>query len=129
MRLKLPLFILSLGVIAACSFFAACSSPTETTISIGASMTGKVQLYNADLEQFVKDASGVSVSLLGTKFHATTDTSSSWTLSGMAPGIYSVVYTKPNYDTLVRGGTTFSGAGVTFVPSATLHFLTNSALT
>jgi hypothetical protein len=106
-----------------------CSSPSDTTVTIGSSMTGTVKLYNTDAGTYATDASGANVAILGTNYRTTSDASGKWTLNGVAPGIYTIQFTKQGYDTASLSDHKFSGAGVDFIDEVTVHTISTASLT
>lgn len=53
--------------------------------------------------------------LKGTNFGTTTDSNGMWTLKDVPAGIYSVLATKPGFDTSGYDDQRFSGAGIDFI--------------
>ncbi len=102
-----------LSSILALTLLGACKSPTTIVENDIGIMQGKVALF-ANCNS-VSDASGVTVSIEGTAFSATTNTQGDWTINNVPAGIYNILITKPGFDTDLIAQDQFSGAGTQFL--------------
>ena len=82
-------------------------------------ITGLVLLLNEDGSQ-PSNKSGVSITIEGTSYTATTDASGSYTIAGVETGIYSITYSKTGYGLTKNLKYQFSGGGQAFVGTTTL---------
>jgi hypothetical protein len=83
-------------------------------------ITGRVGLYFTDSSKSLEDKSGVTVNLLGTTTGMVTGSDGKWTIYDAAPGVYTISFSKPGFDSMSRT-VKFSGVGVEFVDSITLR--------
>lgn len=80
-------------------------------------ITGFVVPVSADGE-FVNDKSGVTASIEGTSFLATTKSDGSFTFTGVPPGIYTISYEKSGYGVSKSVAYQFIGGGTSLVGTA-----------
>jgi Carboxypeptidase regulatory-like domain len=102
------MFCIGLVSISGCS-----GSSDSSSSSLSGSLAGSVALYLSDATPTTP--SGVTVSIQGTSFSTTTDSSGHWTISGLNQGTYTVIYTKPGYGMSEQQGVQFVGGGTDFL--------------
>ena len=109
------MFKLTLFGILFSAFITGCSDEATTVYvhDLG-SYRGKVAQYGVD-GQLVGDQSGASVVIEGTAFKSTTDVKGEFEIKDVPAGIYSILITKPGFDTAITRSP-FSGAGVQWLP-------------
>jgi hypothetical protein len=99
----------------------ACTDSTNTVYvhDLG-TYRGKVRQYGID-GNLTGDQTGTTVVILGTSFKAVTDTGGNFTIQNVPAGIYSLLVTKPGYDTAFMAGNQFSGSGTQFIMYPTIQ--------
>jgi hypothetical protein len=83
---------------------------------------GHVLLLGIDGDSLATQ-SGTTISIEGTSFQTTSDTSGNWRLNNVPAGIYNVSITKPGFDTVALQQIPFSGAGTLFVDNQHIQMI------
>ncbi|MES2766465.1 MAG: carboxypeptidase-like regulatory domain-containing protein [Bacteroidota bacterium] len=86
-----------------------CDDNSTETSSTG-SLNGQTRLFDEKGNQ-IYDASGITVSLKENPVSATTTTSGAWHLKDVPMGTYTILFSKPGFDTAKIFGFQFNGYG------------------
>lgn len=105
-------------------FIAACASCSNTTdppapTSSGETLKGTVTAY-ASASPSQIPATGISVSIVGTAFQSITDTGGHFEIDNIPAGIYTIVFSKPGFDSMVYPTHHILGVGTDFIDDAYL---------
>jgi hypothetical protein len=108
-------------------------SKNENPLSVSSSdMSGKlggwVELKDAE-GRTIPDAGGVSVTVEGTNFTATTGSNGQWSIASLPAGTYVVTFSKSGYGTYKSIGHRHVGGGDSYLSPVTLGAVPNSAIT
>ena len=91
-----------------------CSNDVVVPQGVRPTIAGSVTLFYTDSNKLFTDKSGVIATLTGTPFSAVSDTGGKWNIYDVPPGIYTVMQTKPGFDTVTERFE-YPGVGVDFV--------------
>jgi len=89
-------------------------NPNNPTNGVKGNITGDVQLLD-ESHNLVNDFSGVNISIKGTDFTTQSDSKGKWTLKDIPPGVYDIIMSKPDYDSLLFFGYPFPGNGTAYL--------------
>lgn len=95
-------------------FLTACSDDVIVSQGVRPTISGSVTLFFTDSLKTLTDRSGVVATLEGTQFTAVSDTAGKWNIYDVPPGIYTLMQTKPGFDTVTER-IEYPGVGVDFV--------------
>ena len=98
----------------AITIIAGCGDDVIVTQGVRPAISGKVTLYYTDSIKYLTDKSGVVATIEGTQYSATSDTAGKWNIYDIPPGIYTVMQTKPGFDT-IKETIEYPGVGVEFM--------------
>lgn len=99
-----------------------CSCTDEPTSVAPGEIWGYVKVLDLDHLPWA-DNSGITVSLDGTSYTATTDADGKWVLADVPPGAYILNFEKPGITPTRLINTQFAGNGVLYIPTFNLYEL------
>ena len=120
-RNLLPLIVLSLTIVS-------CHSTVTSPGEYHGMMTGRFLSLDVNGDSITSLNAGTSVWLQGTNYRTVTDTNANWSLNNVAAGIYTILFTRPGFDTNGFVNHPFSGAGVDFIPQYYLYRLPTDSI-
>jgi hypothetical protein len=112
LHLLLPAALLLCGLYACQETPTTASSPVTTEVT--GTLQGRITVRDDDGNK-VSDASGVTVSLDGTSFSATTDASGHWTIDSLPTRAYDITYSKSGYGSMHQLGYRFVGGDTVYM--------------
>ena len=122
----MKLYCILCFAVAGMLFFGCKSDPVQPTSKNG-SISGYVQLYDADGNSLISSA-GVNVSISSSDFNAQTDDSGKWIISDLPPGVYSLNFTKAGFGKMEIIGYQFVGNGSAFASNVQMSRPSNEII-
>ncbi len=103
------------------SAFASCSSPSDppATTSSGEKLEGTVAAY-ASGTPISLSPTGIQISIQGTAYQATADTSGHFEIDNIPAGVYNIIFWKPGFDSMIYPVHHIIGAGTDIINDAYL---------
>lgn len=110
-------------------FVSSCEVEPTSPNQVPNTITGEIELYDADSDTLIADRSGANVILVGTQFITSSDENGKYTLQNVPPGLYVMQITKPGFDTVTLSRVEYSGVGVEFISMVRLQKLVTGSIT
>jgi hypothetical protein len=104
----IPVLLLFALALLAGIIFSGCKEVTSS--GIPGDIAGTLQVLDTN-NAFLKDNSGVRVSLEGTSYSTISNSDGKWSLTNIPAGTYTIVFSKENYATQKEQNFSFSGNG------------------